>query len=122
MSTVLQRTATAGLSIGPETTSGTVTWELEFTALMSTSAMPPDCFTFWKSAGSSVASALTSIEAGFFKQCLPASTRVLEPAHFTHSPYIEGEMDRELAGLMQDWNLALDSSKPTGDTLAAPAP
>ncbi|PIQ23128.1 hypothetical protein COW36_00185 [bacterium (Candidatus Blackallbacteria) CG17_big_fil_post_rev_8_21_14_2_50_48_46] len=39
----------------------------------------------------------------FFKQNLPPQAQVLEPAEFTHSPYIEGKMDQELSELMFSW-------------------
>ncbi len=41
--------------------------------------------------------------ADFFKQNLPSGTQILEPAHFTHSPYIEGNMDQELSDMMFTW-------------------
>lgn len=39
----------------------------------------------------------------YFKAHLPPQAEVHEPPHFTHSPYIEGEMDRELFDLMLTW-------------------
>ena len=41
----------------------------------------------------------------FFRQALPPQTHVIEPPHFTHSPYIEGQMDRELSQLIVNWAL-----------------
>ena len=39
----------------------------------------------------------------YFKAHLPPQAEILEPSFFTHSPYIEGEMDRELHQLMVQW-------------------
>jgi pimeloyl-ACP methyl ester carboxylesterase len=43
-------------------------------------------------------------ELAFFKQALPPHARIIEPEHFTHSPYIEPGMDHELVQLMRDWS------------------
>lgn len=42
-------------------------------------------------------------EVSFFKQHLPPSTQVLEPAHFTHNPYVEAGMEHELARMIEAW-------------------
>ncbi len=39
----------------------------------------------------------------YFKAHLPPRAEMLEPPLFTHSPYIEGDMDRELHDLMVQW-------------------
>lgn len=39
----------------------------------------------------------------FFKRLLPAETLILEPEHFTHSPYIEGNMHVELSQMIINW-------------------
>jgi pimeloyl-ACP methyl ester carboxylesterase len=39
----------------------------------------------------------------FFKAHLPPQTEILEPPLFTHSPYLEGTMDRELHLMMTQW-------------------
>ncbi|MEZ0370509.1 MAG: alpha/beta fold hydrolase [Candidatus Sericytochromatia bacterium] len=43
------------------------------------------------------------VELPFFKQNLPARTKVIEPPDFTHSPYIEAGMEKELAEMMLTW-------------------
>lgn len=43
-------------------------------------------------------------EVAYFKQHLPAaSTTILEPEHFTHSPYLEPPMENELSQLTMNW-------------------
>lgn len=43
-------------------------------------------------------------QLAFFKQNLPPQCRIVEPAHFTHSPYIEGQMEAELGNLLLEWS------------------
>lgn len=51
-------------------------------------------------------------EARYFKENLPASTiTVLEPEHFTHSPYLEAPMDKELSQLTVNWLSSLTTPK-----------
>jgi pimeloyl-ACP methyl ester carboxylesterase len=49
-------------------------------------------------------------EVDYFKQHLPPQTAVIEPAHFTHSPYLEAGMERELGQLMITWLKTLPTS------------
>jgi pimeloyl-ACP methyl ester carboxylesterase len=43
-------------------------------------------------------------EAAYFKSHLPgATTTVIEPEHFTHSPYLEGTMSEELSQFTLNW-------------------
>lgn len=43
-------------------------------------------------------------EAAYFKRNLPvANTTVIEPENFTHSPYLESPMDKELSQLTVNW-------------------
>ncbi len=44
-------------------------------------------------------------EVQYFKQPLQSTAKntVIEPTHFTHSPYIEGHMAQELSDLMVEW-------------------
>lgn len=48
----------------------------------------------------------------FFKQNLPAHTQILEPTHFTHSPYVEDSMDQELTEMMVTWADSLPKLNP----------
>lgn len=57
------------------------------------------------------------VELPFFKKYLPARTRYLEPAHFTHSPYIEAGMEQELVQAIVGWQPA----EPACTTACAPA-
>lgn len=54
-------------------------------------------------------------EVDYFKRHLPAQTQILEPAHFTHSPYLEGGMERELGQMMLQWLKALPVTPPVSD-------
>lgn len=49
-------------------------------------------------------------EVAYFKQYLPPQTQVIEPAHFTHSPYLEAGMERELGQLIIAWLKTLPTS------------
>jgi pimeloyl-ACP methyl ester carboxylesterase len=49
-------------------------------------------------------------EVTYFKQHLPSSARILEPEHFTHSPYLEAGMEYELGQIMLDWETGLSKA------------
>lgn len=42
-------------------------------------------------------------EVAYFKNHLPAQATVIEPEHFTHSPYLESPMENELSQLTRNW-------------------
>lgn len=40
----------------------------------------------------------------FFQANLPAGSEIVQPPDFTHSPYLEGQMDQQLVKLMLNWS------------------
>lgn len=46
-------------------------------------------------------------ELPFFKQYLPKGSQIIEPEHFTHSPYVEAGMESELATMVLEWTRQL---------------
>ena len=53
-------------------------------------------------------------EAAYFKRNLPvANTTVIEPENFTHSPYLEPPMDKELSQLTVNWLSSLKTQHMT---------
>lgn len=48
------------------------------------------------------------VELPFFKHSLPKQTQYLEPKAFTHSPYLENSMDRDLVDMIVKWEQTIN--------------
>lgn len=48
----------------------------------------------------------------FYKRYLPSQSQIVEPVHFTHSPYLESQMETELGRLILDWMMQQHKDRP----------